>query len=240
MVAAYNNGVEEITIVQNGFDSLYMSYLFGKVKQRFSFLPARFEFEEKGEYTQIACQTERAYCPYVRRYAEENIADVVAVGYKYAYFEKRLALPLLNEEQKRLLITALVAADLKEDRAHILRKVHGAETYCLDGVYHFRLQQLKRRWQDIVEYVPVDMGESSLEGFLGFLVEDGEGKLFVKGGKVYDEEYRELSKSKLTGKESSIGEILLGGAEKVYCFGETDGETRAFLEKYYREKAVFC
>ena len=73
-----------------------------------------------------------------------------------------------------------------------------------------------------------------------FLTEDGDGKLFVKGGKVYDEEYRLLQRSVLTGKETTLGEILLGNAERVYCFGETDRETSAFLRKYYAGKAVFC
>lgn len=238
--AAYNNGVEEITITQNGFDDRYMTYLYGKVRERFSFLPATCEMERFGDSTEIAFKTEREYCPYVRRFAEENIADVIAVGYKYAFFEKRLTLPLLNARQKRLLFTALVAADYKEDRAHTLRRICGFERYSLDGVFHFRLQRLQKRWEEIVDYIPADMSGNSLDGFLEFLTEDGEGKLFVKGGKVYDEEYRLLSRSALTGVESVVGEILLGGAERVYCFGETDGETSAFLRKYYGGKAVFC
>ncbi|MBE7078843.1 MAG: hypothetical protein E7380_03145 [Clostridiales bacterium] len=232
--------MEEITITQNGFDGLYMSYLYGKVRERFSFLPAAIDLEKNGEETELAFRTEREYCPYVRKFAEEHIADVLAVGYKYEFFEKRLALPLLTKRQRRLLLTALVAADYREDRAHILRKIRGSERYCLDGVYHFRLQELKKRWEGIVDYVPTDMGESSMEGFLTFLAEDGEGKLFLKNGRVYDEEYRPLSRSLLTGVESPVGEILLGGAERVYCFGDADEDTRAFLEKYYGEKAVFC
>ena len=232
--------MEEITITQSGFDSRYMSYLYAKVQERFSFLPAVCELEKRGESSEIAFKTEREYCPYVRRYAEENIADVIAVGYKYAFFEKRLTLPLLSKRQKRLLFTALVAADYKEDKAHALRRVCGFEKYSLDGVFHFRLQRLKKRWEEIADYIPTDMGESSLDGFLEFLTEEGEGKLFVKGGKVYDEEYRLLSRSTLTGEESPVGEILLGGAERVYCFGETDGETAAFLRKYYGNKATFC
>ena len=217
-----------------------MSYLYGKVRERFSFLPAAIDLEKNGEETELAFRTEREYCPYVRKFAEEHIADVLAVGYKYEFFEKRLALPLLTKRQRRLLLTALVAADYREDRAHILRKIRGSERYCLDGVYHFRLQELKKRWEGIVDYVPTDMGEASMEGFLTFLAEDGEGKLFLKNGKVYDEEYRPLSRSLLTGVESPVGEILLGGAERVYCFGDADEDTRAFLEKYYGEKAVFC
>ena len=232
--------MEEITITQSGFDNRYMSYLYAKVRERFSFLPAVCELERRGESSEIAFKTEREYCPYVRRFTEENIADVIAVGYKYAFFEKRLTLPLLNKRQKRLLFTALVAADYKEDKAHALRRVCGFEKYSLDGVYHFRLQRLKQRWEEIADYIPTDMSENSLDGFLEFLTEEGEGKLFVKGGKVYDEEYRLLSRSTLTGEESAVGEILLGGAERVYCFGETDGETAAFLRKYYGGKATFC
>lgn len=237
---AYNNDVEEITIIQNGYDSLYMSYLYGKVKERFSFLPSEYGLERHGETTEMAFRTEREYCPYVRKFTEEHIADVLAVGYKYDFFEKRLVLPLLTKPQKRLLLTALVAADYKDDRAHIAKRIRGYEHYCLDGMFHFRLQSLKRRWNEIVEYIPTDMSESAMDGFLEFLAEDGEGKLFLKNGKIYDEEYRPVTRSLLTGVESPIGEIVLGGAERVYCFGEVDEETLSFLKKYYGEKAVFC
>lgn len=217
-----------------------MSYLYGKVRERFSFLPSECLLKTDGDHAELAFKTERAYCPYVRKFAEENIADVIAVGYKYAFFEKRLQLPLLSKEQKRLLFTALVAADLKEDKAYALRRLCGQEEYCLDGTYRFRLRELTNRWADVADYVPVDMGGVSLDGFLGFLIEDGEAKLFIKDGKVYDEEYRRLSRSYLTGKETPVGEILLGQAGRVYCFGETDGETRSFLKKYYGKKAFFC
>ncbi len=238
--AAYNNDVEEITITQNGFDGLYMSYLYGKVRERFSFLPAECGIARDGETTEIAFKTEREYCPYVRKFAEENIADVIAVGYKYSFFEKRLPLPMLTKLKRRTLLTALVAADYKDDCAYVKRQIRGYESYCIDGMFHFRLQELKKRWEGIIEYIPTDMGEASMDGFIGFLTEDGEGKLFLKDGKAYGEDYRPLSRSLLTGVASTVGEILLGGAERVYCFGRTDEETTAFLKKYYGEKAIFC
>ena len=232
--------MEEITITQNGYNALYMSYLFGKVRDRFSFLPSTCGLRKQGERAEIAFKTEKEYCPYVRKFAEEHIADVISIGYKYAYFEKRLPLPLLSKTKRRLLLTALVAADYPDDKAYVLRRLRGMGEYCLDGTFHFRLQDLRKRWDGIIEYIPVDMGERGMEGFIEFLVEDGEGKLFLKQGKAYDEEYRPLTKSLLTGVESPIGEILLGGAERVYCFGGADEETTAFLKKYYGEKAVFC
>ena len=232
--------MEEITIVQNGFDAAYMSYLYGKVKERFSFLPSSCDLLRRGDCSTLAFKTEKEYCPYVRRFAEENMADVFAVGYKYRYFEEKIRVPLLNDAEKRILLTALVAADYREDKSYVLHKIKGLQNYCLDGVYHFCLQGLKERWQGVAEYVPTDMGIAALDEFLRFLAEDGEGKAFIKGGKVYDEEYRPLSKSQLTGSPSIMSEILLCGVERVYCFGDTEKEVAAFLKKYYREKAVFC
>lgn len=217
-----------------------MSYLYGKVKERFSFLPSSCNLARDGELCELAFKTEREYCPYVRKFAEEHIADIIVVGYKYAFFDHILTLPLLTKQQRRLLITALVSADYKDDKAYAIRRIRGFESYCIDGLFRFRLQDLKKRWEDVASYIPTDMGEQATEGFLEFLAEDGEGKIFVKNGKVYDEEYRLLNKSLLTGAESVIGEILLGGAQKVYCFGETDPKTREFLQKYYAENAVFC
>ncbi|MBQ7948669.1 MAG: hypothetical protein IJ284_02805, partial [Clostridia bacterium] len=200
--------MEEITITQNGFDGLYMSYLFGKVRERFSFLPSVCDMEKKGDHTEIAFKTEREYCPYVRKYAEEHIADVLAVGYKYAFFEKRLTLPLLTPLKKRLLMTALVAADYRDDRAHIVKRIRGFESYCIDGLFHFRLRELVKRWEEVADYIPTDMGEAAMDGFIEFLAEDGEGKIFLKDGKVYDEEYRPLNRILLTGVESPMVEIL--------------------------------
>lgn len=232
--------MEKITITQSGFDGLYMSYLYGKVKDKFSYLPSSAELQKSGDTTVLDFQTEKRYCPYVRKFAEEHISDVIAVGYKYCFFKEKLHLPLLKDGEKRLLYTALAAADLKEDRAIVSRVVKGFEQYCLDGVFHFRLRDLKKRWEEIAEYISSDFGTQSLDGFIGFLVSDGVGKMYLKDGKAYDERFHLLTKSALTGKRSLIGEVLLCGAERVYCFGETDGETRSFLEKFYKEKAVFC
>jgi hypothetical protein len=232
--------VEEITITQNGFDGLYMSYLYGKVKERFSFLPAVFDLAKEGDGQKIAFKAEREYCTYMRKFTEEYIADVIAIGYKYAYFEKKLPMPILTPSQRRTLFTALVAADYKDDRAYVVRRIRGQENYCIDGMFHFRLQELKKRWEEIIDCIPVNMGEVGIESFIGFLIEDGAGKVFLKNGKVYDEDYRPLSRSMLTGEFWTVGEVLLSGAEQVYCFGEVEEETKAFLKKYYGEKVLFC
>lgn len=70
-----------------------MSYLYGKVTDKFSFLPTDCGLETDGDRTTLVFRSEKKYCPYIRNYTEENIADVIAVGYKYQYFSKNLFLP---------------------------------------------------------------------------------------------------------------------------------------------------
>ena len=218
----------------------YLSYLFDKVKGRFSFSANDCSLLEKGEYETLSFRTDETLCPYLRRYAEENIADVIAIGYKYEYFDRRLSLPLLTEKQKKLLCIALVAADFEEDKEYALKRLRHDGQYSIDGVFNFRLTELKRRWDGVIAYIPKQFGVSSLDDFIEFLVDESEGKVYVKEGKVYDEGYRLLSRGKMLSDDKIIGEILLQGAAKVYCFGEVEGDLKEFLRKYYRENAFFC
>ena len=109
----------------------------------------------------------------------------------------------------------------------------------MDGFFRFRLRDLQKRWESVLAYLPETINARGVEEFVGYLTEDAEGNAFVKEGKAYDGEYRVLSRSVLTGKGSVAGEILLCGAGHVCCFGKTDDETRAFLQKYYGEKVRF-
>ena len=232
--------MEEITITQNGFNKKFMVYLYHKLKDRFSFLTQDIEMVQKDCCATVFCKAQQGYCPYLRKFATEHIADIIAIGYKYDFLNKRLKLPLLNVKERHILLTGLVSADYKEDKRYILRQISGMRDFSLDGIYYFKLQGLIERWVGVVDFVPVDMGVASLNGFLEFLTQDGQGQLFIKSGKVYDEEYRLLTKSKLRGDIDVLGEVLLYNAQKVYCLGETDKDVVRFLKAYYHDKVAFC
>lgn len=231
--------MERITVTQNGVGDPYTSYVYEKVKERFSFLPASFSLVEEEGRTRVEFSSEGRYCPYIRKIIKRCIADVLALGYKYGFFEKKLPLPLLSGKEKELLLTALTAADYREDHAYIFSKLKGFEEYAIDGVYNFRLNELKARWADVMKYISPDFSGAYLESFLTFLIDEGEGKVYFKDGKVYDEEYRVLEKSRLLGEYSPIRELILSGAKKVCCYSKPSKETTDFLEKYYKENAVF-
>ena len=240
---AYNTIVEKLTVAQNakkGRSDLYIQYLYNRLKNLLGASNAGVELlEEKGGFCLVFKGTD-SWLAQMRQLANDYIADILVVGYKYEFFKERLALPLLSSEEKFLLYSALVSADYKEDKRYASRRLGAFEDCSIDGVYNFRLAELKGRWQEVLEYIPADFGKYELEGFVDYIVSENDGKAYLKEGKVYDENYREQQKSELLGKRSLIAEVLLSGAGSVYCFGKVDEETGAFLRKYYKEKAVFC
>lgn len=226
-------------MTQNGVNAPFAAYIYEKIKERFSFLPAEFDIGCDGDRTRVEFRIDGKYCSYVRRATEANLADVLAIGYKYRFFQKRLPLPMLSKAEKSILLAALTAADYKEDYAHVFSRVRGFQEYAIDGVFNFRLTDLKERWADVSSYVSPDFNGVYLESFLSFLIDEGQGKAYLKDGKVYDNDYRVCQKSRLFGEYSIIGELILTGAKKVLCYDEPSDEVGRFLHKYYKENAVF-
>ena len=235
--------METITVAQsvkNGRKDLYIPYIYKKLKEKFGFQTSECRIERENGESFLTFQGDDGVCSHVKKATNEHISDVLSIGYKYDFFQKNLPLPLLSDKERFLLYVALVAADYPEDKRYVLRRLDGLTNCSLDGVFNFRLRELKNRWAEVIEYIPADFGKYSLEGFLDYVATDGDGRVYLKEGKVYDENYRLMDRSELFGRSTPIADILLGGVSQVYCFGETDSETKDFLKKYYKGKAVFC
>ena len=235
--------MEKLTVAQTalkGRSDLYMQYLYDRLKTALSSSKADFERLDEEDSLCLVCRGDESWLAQMRQLANEYISDVLVIGYKYDFFKSRLALPLLSKDEQFLLYSALVSADYKEDKRYASRRLGKIENCSIDGVYNFRLSELRARWQEVLAYIPTDFGRYELEGFIDYIVSENDGKAYLKEGKVYDENYREVKKSELLGEKSLITELLLCGAGSVYCFGEVDEKTREFLGKYYKEKAVFC
>ena len=240
---AYNTIVEKLVVEQNavkGRANLYIQYLYNRLKPLIESSISAVELLEEKDSFCLVFEGSSAWLAQMRQLATEHISDVLAIGYKYDFFKSHLALPLLSKEERFLLYSALVSADYKEDKRYASRRLGAFEDCSIDGVYNFRLAELRNRWQEVLEYIPTDFGKYELEGFVDYIVSENDGKAYLKDGKVYDENYRELKKSELLGEKSLISEVLLSGAGSVYCFGKVDVATGEFLRKYYKEKVVFC
>ncbi len=169
---------------------------------------------------------------------KDKIAEVVAINYKYDFFKKNVKVTGLNNEEYEILMASLIAADLEDDKRYTYDKLRDLEELAIDGVFNFRLQPLKRKWIDIVSYIPSCFINSQLKDFIKFLLENKKTKVYVEDGRVYDCHYRKLSRVNLLGGDDLqiIREVILSNAGFVNIKGEIPKKDEEYLREFYLDK----
>ena len=186
---------------------------------------------------------ERAVC---RVFAEglalpvllERMTEIVAVGYKYRFLDGCVRVGL-GERERALLLSALIAADLEGDRQYILPRLASEKEYCLDGLFAFRMGELREKWERIAAYIPEEFSKRDLINFSTFLVQESRRTVYLKESEVYGENFRRLRLSRLTGRECAEREIVLADAGYVKCLGGVSDGMGEFLKNYYAGRTVF-
>ncbi len=228
--------MEEIVVSDGSARSSFITYLYGSLMEG---LRGR---NGQGDllFTEDRCvlRLHTAWDTQFERLLYDKVSEILAVGYKYAFFKEKLKVALPARE-KRLLIAALIAADLEGDKGYIHSKLNLFPEICIDGVYNFRLNSLREKWQRIIDFVPSAFSVTDLKQFCAFLAGESRHKIYVQGKTVFAENFRPLRLSRLTGEESTEVEIMLSDAGLVYCLGEVPEGVFDFLQKYYAERTVF-
>ena len=138
---------------------------------------------------------------------------------------------------------ALISADLDEDKKYIVRRIRGYEEYAVDGIYNFRLEPLKRKWSDIVGYIPSFFTRGQLKDFVSYLLGEKRGKkVFVNENGVYDANYSKLDRVSLTGSADEgriVREVLLSASGSVSVKTELPQLDEKYIKLFYGAHAVF-
>ena len=196
-----------------------------------------------GERSTLTLKINKQYADLFKGEVEDRIADVIAVRYKYAYFRKNVRFEGLDGFETELLRAALIAADLDEDKKYIIRRLRNFEEYAIDGIYNFRLAPLKRKWNDIVGYIPPYFSNGQLKDFVKYLLGEKRNKrVIVENGEVYDENYNKLDRVSLTdgGEDGKIvREVLLSASGKVSVRGNLPSADEKYIRAFYGVHATF-
>ncbi len=171
----------------------------------------------------------------------DKIAEVLAVRYKYNYFKSAIKIGGLSETEREILFASLIAADLSEDKKYAFEKLRNQKMIAIDGAFNFRLQPLKRKWEDVVSYIPPTFINSQLKDFVTFLLENKKKRVYIDDGKVYDSHYRRLKRCSLLGgeKASVVREVLLSNCGEVELMGRLSEEDEFYLKEFYGDKIFF-
>lgn len=241
--AAYTNGME-IFVSEKAKNARYIAYIYASLCGMSSACGTKSRIAFDDDRIMLCLETEKKYEPFLRRLAEEKISECIAVGYKYELFRRAVRPTGLCGEDAEILLAALVAADFADDRRYIRSALHGADVYTIDGFFSFRLAAMRRKWQNVTACVPPHFTKEKLAAFLGYLFREGSEKIFVRGGEVYDGQYRKLRRATLieegVSEMNGIREIILSGAGEVECVSAPFPKEEEFLRLYYAGKVTFA
>ena len=192
----------------------------------------------------IVIKTQEEYEDFIRGEAEDKISDVIAVKYKYDFFSKKITANGLDGIEREILYSALISADIDEDKRYIMRKLKGYDEYVVDGIYNFRLSPLKRKWAEIADYIPQYFPSCKLNDFVSYLVGEKRGKsVTVENGKVYDKHFNLLRRTELTGKLKEgkiLREVLLSGCGELRVLTPVPESEERYLKRYFLGRITFC
>ena len=181
------------------------------------------------------------YADVVKMEVCDKIAEVIVIKYKYEYFKRAIKLTGLNEEEKELLLVSLIAADLEDDKKYVYTRLKSYDEIAIDGIYNFRLKQLKKKWEGVVDYMPNCFFGEQLKDFIKYLLEHRKKRVYVDNGKVYDGHYRRLNRNALTpyDKLNVVREVILSNCGELEISGPIPKEDERYLKEYYGEKIIF-
>ena len=226
--------MEHLLLTEHGGNEPYIAYLYNQL------LPAAMERGGTGELCFCGGRALIRLCAErgLKARAADAVAEVVCIGYKSRFLAERLAVSMPRRE-RRLMIAALIAADLKTDAAYVKTLLPAGEELAVDGLWHFRLAALKEKWARIVRYIPASFGVADLKKFCAYLAGESSAKIYLKGSVVYGEDFLPRRKSRLMGEEDAATEIVLSDAGLILCLGDVENGVGDFLQKYYAERAIF-
>lgn len=171
----------------------------------------------------------------------DKLAEIVAIRYKYEFFKKNITVGGMSKTEKEILMASLIAADLDEDKKYAFDRIKKETDVAIDGIYNFRLQPLKKKWQEIVSFVPSSFPNRQLKEFITYLLENKRRKIYIDGGKVYDSHYRRLKKCELLGGDevSILREVLLSNCGEIELSGKIPEADEKYLREYYGDRIYF-
>lgn len=196
-----------------------------------------------GKYQKISLTIPDPYREFILAEIRQKLAEILVVGYKYRFFKESVRVSGLTAEQKELFLTAIIAADLADDRKYAENHIQMEDEISLDGVYHFRMQRLCRKWEEIVDCLPSYFTEDLYRNFMQYLIDDFEGEqIYIVKDKVFDSHYNRSFLGALAGDSDSLRlqkEILLSCGKEVHLVGPPERAAVEFLKEFYGANVFF-
>ncbi len=233
--------MSKISITENQENGDNLLYVQSSMSELFTQSNSRVEFLFTSGRAVLNVDCPECYADILQMEICDRVAEIIVIGYKYSFFKKRVKIAGLSSEEKEILYTSLIAADLEDDKRYTFDRIKKSKELTIDGIYNFRLLPLQRKWEDVASYLPQCFLKSQLKEFICYLLENKRKRVYVDQGRVYDSHYRRLKRSSLYGEDrlNIIREVLLSNCGEVELNGSIPKEDEIYLKEYYKDKIRF-
>lgn len=236
--------MENLKIVDSENNISNIVYLYSGLTEVLSGTARNFSSYSDGTRSVLEIDVCDGYSDLIKTEIEDKIADIIAVNYKYNFLSERIHPIGLSLEEKEILISSLISADIDDDRFYIKSKIESNREYSIDGLFNFRLSKLKNKWHEVSLFIPKTFSSDKLKDFIAFLFEEKRGiRVFVENGKVFDRHFRRMNRTFLTGKDYGeaklLNEILLSGCGEAELLSVVSEKDEDYLKEYLGSKIIF-
>ena len=231
----------EITITENEYNQNNLLYLQTTLSELLTRADCQIKCSTMGKRYKFQLTCPDYYSDIIRAELIDKVAEIIAVNYKYQFFNNTIKVGGISRLELEILYAGLIAADIEEDKRYAFEKIKSMKEFAIDGIFNFRLQPLKRKWTDVVSYMPGCFLTSQLHDFISYLLENKRKRVYIDDGKVYDNHYRRLKRNLLIGgdKAKIIREVLISNCGEIEIKGEVPAEDEKYLKEFYGEKIFF-
>jgi len=230
-----------ITISEKDYNEGNLLYVQNSAGELFRSADCSLRKEKHESRVMLIINCPEYYADIIRTEIADKIAEIIAIKYKYEYFKSQVKISGLSNIEREILLASLIAADLDDDKRYAFDRLKNNTEVAIDGFFNFRLKPLKKKWSDVVSYVPTCFLNSQLKEFISYLIENKKKRVYIDSGKVYDAHYRRLKRSSLLDGENVkiIREVLLSNCGEVELNGTIPKDDEFYLKEYYNDKIIF-
>ena len=120
-----------------------------------------FAFDSDGFRSKIAMAVSEKFKDYFLARVKDEIANYIAVEYKYQYFIEKLTFSSLSKNEKVAFCSALAVFDKATDKKYILEHLLVGSEIVIDSAVAFCMPRLYDRWEEIVGLIESNKYELS-------------------------------------------------------------------------------
>jgi len=230
-----------MTVTEKDYKESNLEYVIISLGELFRHTDSTALLQRSGSRSVLTVTFPERYKDIINAEISDKLAEVIAINYKYDFFMKEVKIAGLNGVENEILMASLIAADLYEDKRYAFDKLKGNDELAIDGTFNFRMQPLKRKWSDVVSYMPSSFVNSQLKDFIGYLLENKKKRIYIDDQKVYDSHYRRLKRCDLLGGDrvNIVREALLSNCGEIEISGKIPEDDERYLKEFYGDKIYF-